>query len=172
MKEFMKYSAEKGLRQSLQEEYEYNGEMKMKALAEPNEHEPKTLEQETKKAYALDGVELASPEERFLGTMIQQLCKVVHANALEKGFWERGCNDGERLALIHGEISEALQAFCHGNPQSEKVPNFSQAEEELADALIRLCDYAAGKGFNLGGAVLAKMRYNRKRPHLHGKVFG
>ena len=44
-------------------------------------------------------------------------------------------------------------------------------EVELADAIIRIMDHAAGFGLDVAGAVIEKMDYNSKRPYLHGKRF-
>lgn len=72
------------------------------------------------------------------------LAKDVHSNAVNKGFWESEINVGEKLCLIHEEISEALSAIRSGNPQDEKVPSFKNFEVELADAIIRIMDLAQG----------------------------
>jgi hypothetical protein len=37
------------------------------------------------------------------------------------------------------------------------------AEVELADALIRIFDYAGGFGYDIGGAFVEKMAYNATR---------
>ena len=42
--------------------------------------------------------------------MINELAKQVHQNAIDKGFFEKEKNIGEMLALIHSEVSEALEA--------------------------------------------------------------
>ena len=95
----------------------------------------------------------------------------AHETAINHGFWDNERNDAEMIALIHSELSEMLEAIRAGNPMSEKIPNITQAEEEAADVLIRLLDMAQGRGFNLADAVLAKLDYNDKRPHKHGKAF-
>ena len=42
------------------------------------------------------------------------------------------------------------------------------AEVELADALIRIFDYAGGFGYDLGGALIEKMQFNAsRRDHTH-----
>lgn len=64
------------------------------------------------------------------------------------------------LALIHSEVSEALEAFRH-----DDKANF---EEELADTLIRVLDCAGGLGLDIDAAVRAKMEKNKGRGHRHG----
>ena len=85
-----------------------------------------------------------SKEETFEYTW-GRLSKSVFKNSVKQGFWEGEVNDGERMALIHAEISEALEALRDGNPSSSKIIEFSSLEEELADAVIRIMDYAFGE---------------------------
>lgn len=64
------------------------------------------------------------------------------------------------LALIHSEVSEALEAF-----RKDDRENFS---EELADVLIRTLDCAAGLGIDIDAVVAAKLAKNRTRSYRHG----
>lgn len=97
----------------------------------------------------------------------------VHHTAKAKGFWEPGTerNNGEMLCLIHSEISEALEALRHGNPPDDKVPEFTGAETELADAVIRIMDLAHARGWRVAQAIEAKMKFNNTRAYKHGKEF-
>ena len=71
-------------------------------------------------------------------------------------------NKGELLALIHSEISEALEGE-RKNLMDTHLTHRKMAEVELADVLIRVFDYAGGFGYDLQGAFEEKMAYNAKR---------
>jgi NTP pyrophosphatase (non-canonical NTP hydrolase) len=76
-------------------------------------------------------------------------------------------NKGELLALIHSEISEALEGE-RKDLMDDKLPHRKMAEVELVDAIIRILDYAAGFGYDLQGAFDEKMAYNAQRDdHKH-----
>lgn len=92
----------------------------------------------------------------------------VHQTAKEKGWWEGERNDGELLALVHSEVSEALEALRHGNAPDDKVPSFSGVEAELADVVIRIMDMAAMRNWNVAGALVAKAEMNKTRSYKHG----
>ena len=76
-------------------------------------------------------------------------------------------NKGELLCLIHSEISEAMEGE-RKDLMDDKLPHRKMAEVELADALIRIFDYAAGFGYDLQGAFDEKMAFNANRAdHKH-----
>ncbi len=102
---------------------------------------------------------------------IKELQKECHQLAIKKGFWDNERNDGELIALIHSELSECLEYLRHDNPKSDKIPKFTGAEEELADALIRILDFAEARKWNLKDAIIAKLKFNKTRPRKHGKNF-
>ena len=72
-----------------------------------------------------------------------------HHNAKSKGFWEPGVerNDSEMIMLVVTELAEAVEGLRHGNPPDDKVPEFSAAEAEFADAIIRMMDQAHARGW-------------------------
>ena|SRR5688572_4472589 len=106
-------------------------------------------------------------KDNFVRTL-EYLAQEIHSTAVEKGWYEKERNDFEMLALVHSEVSEITEALRTGNQASEKIPNYSQAEEEAADVIIRLLDQGHKNDWNVGGAVLAKMAYNKTRPYRHG----
>ena len=71
-------------------------------------------------------------------------------------------NKGELLMLIVSEIAEAMEGE-RKNLMDDKLPHRKMAEVELADALIRIFDYAGAYGFDLDGAVTEKLAFNAQR---------
>lgn len=98
------------------------------------------------------------------------LAEEANQIAVSHGFWEgEGCTVGEKLNLMHDEISEAHDAYRNGNPPDNHIPNFSGLEAELADVIIRIMDFGVKNNLSIAGALIAKMEYNRTRPHKHGR---
>jgi NTP pyrophosphatase (non-canonical NTP hydrolase) len=71
-------------------------------------------------------------------------------------------NVGEQMALIHSEISEALEGH-RKRLMDDHLPHRPMVEVELADAIIRISDLAGYLDLDLGGAVMEKLEYNRHR---------
>jgi NTP pyrophosphatase (non-canonical NTP hydrolase) len=71
-------------------------------------------------------------------------------------------NKGEMLMLIVSEIAEAMEGE-RKNLADSHLPQFRSVEVELADALIRIFDYAGAYKLSLGAAFEAKLKYNETR---------
>ncbi len=99
--------------------------------------------------------------------------RAAYENSTNKGFWDSNRNDAEMIALMHSELSEALEAIRHEGYESasKHIPSYNQVAEEMADVVIRIMDFCEARHINLGRAILAKMEFNKTRPHKHGKKF-
>jgi NTP pyrophosphatase (non-canonical NTP hydrolase) len=71
-------------------------------------------------------------------------------------------NKGEMLMLIVTEIAEAMEGV-RKDSMDDKLTSRKMEEVELADAVIRILDYAHGHGLDLAGAFREKMAYNAVR---------
>jgi NTP pyrophosphatase (non-canonical NTP hydrolase) len=91
---------------------------------------------------------------------IAQLCNEAFETAKSKGWHDEKKETGTLLALIHSEVSEALEADRKGNTE-----NFV---EELADVCIRVFDLCGSRGIDLEAAITKKMEFNRTRSYKHG----
>jgi len=102
---------------------------------------------------------------------IDEFGKRAHDMAVDKGFYDPAPNVPTLIALMHSELSEALESHRKGNKPSKKIHGYSQMDEEFADLMIRLLDACEYLNIPLGPAVIAKMDVNAKRPHKHGKEY-
>lgn len=112
--------------------------------------------------------------EAFVKSVNEAKVKIYEDN-VAKGFWETQRTPLEVYALVHSEISEAVEDVRSGaaawyfkddgNGQQKPCGELS----EVADAIIRLLDYSGHKGWDIGGAIVKKLEYNRTRPYKHGK---
>lgn len=111
--------------------------------------------------------------ERNARSAVARLMDICHAAASKSGWWNDLTTGDlitietprivtEKLCLIHSEVSEGMEGH-RKNKRDEHLPHRSSLEVELADALIRICDTAAGFNLDLAGAVGEKLLYNAKR---------
>ena len=120
---------------------------------------------------------------------IPEIIKQAHENAVEKGFYDDGDkNIGELLMLVVSELGEALEAHRNGRfsnygfydrsgsfPEHE-IKCFEKEvkdtfEDELADAVIRICDMCGYLNIDLEKHIELKMKYNATREYKHGKRY-
>lgn len=100
-----------------------------------------------------------------------ELAKTIYGITAEKGFWDNERNDAEMIALMHSELSEALEGLRHGDPPDQHLPEYKSSEVELADCIVRILDMAYGRKLRVAEALLDKVAFNAGRPRLHGKSF-
>jgi NTP pyrophosphatase (non-canonical NTP hydrolase) len=103
-----------------------------------------------------------------------------HRIATSKGWWDdvpmgaRLSGDpnvlGAKLALIHSEVSEALEDVRIGSMESGEDEKGKPCgfPSELADVVIRCFDLAGGLGIDLEMEIDAKCRFNETRSMKHG----
>lgn len=120
--------------------------------------------------------------------------RAVHACAVEHGWWNDpdtgepvDRNMGEMIALMHSELSEALEAYRDDEPVIHyKYPNYAPARyesspeiagtigkpcgiaSEFADVIIRILDTCERDGIPITEALVQKHKYNLTRPYRHG----
>lgn len=100
---------------------------------------------------------------------IQHMQYLAHKTATEAGWYRDpktgepvARNFGEVVALMHSELSEALEAD-RKKLKDDKLPHRDGREVEFADCIIRILDTAAVLGFDLAGALIEKNRFNMSR---------
>ena len=104
---------------------------------------------------------------------LNKLAEEVHKTAVNKGWWKPERNLPTQIALMHSELSEALECYrtkCKPNKiffdevtgKPEGIP------VELADCIIRILDTCGRYNIDIDKAIKVKMKYNESRPYRHG----
>lgn len=116
--------------------------------------------------------ELTGKELELIRNSASILTTMCHSQAFSAGWW-RNPTTGEdprsnplcfsnNLALIHSEISEALEGD-RKSKMDDHLTTRQAREVELADAVIRIFDLAGAYSMDLAGAIAEKLQYNAQR---------
>jgi len=131
---------------------------------------------------------------------LTELSKKIHQGNRSKGFYDDEVNIGEKLALVHSEVSEALEAHRKGHfaglaryrddlleaadieglTMQESDIAFKESfekyvknsfEDEIADVIIRCLDLCGFMDIDIESHVSLKLNYNKLRAYKHGKKY-
>lgn len=108
-----------------------------------------------------------------------ELVKEIHQNAVDHGWWDEERGLPEIVALIHSELSEALEEFRNGKPKfyyemeeeatlyadGMPVEKYERKKPEgivveLADCVIRILDYCGRRNIDIAGVLEARRAGN------------
>ena len=107
---------------------------------------------------------------------LSDLQRTSHNLAVQKGWYDsRDLSDPNvhitMLALIATEVHEAIEEVRDGGRLVYTDPETGKPEGvgiELADVILRVCDYAEACGIHMPTLIRMKHEYNARREHRHG----
>ena len=104
-----------------------------------------------------------------LADAVNMLVDACHGASVKGGWWHDIAtgeplqrNKLEMIALIHSEVSEAVEGVRKGI-NDDHLPQYPMEDVEMADALIRICEYIGGHKLQTADALVDKLTYNANR---------
>lgn len=101
---------------------------------------------------------------------VRRICELphpeeIHRNAVKHGWYEGVSEDDvyflpAQLALIHSEISEALEAY--------RVRDMKSVSKELGNIVLRVMDLSCFIGADFQQIIWETHKENLQRPYKHG----
>ena len=125
--------------------------------------------------------------------MLTQLAKNINKDVRKKGFWDQmdfsiaitkdqvrfiGLSKhikdafiAQKLALVHTEVSEAVEALRKDGYDSNGYGLFEKDSfaDELADSIIRILDLCGELDIDIQKQIDWKLSKNKEREFMHGK---
>ena len=152
-----------------------------------------SLEELRAEAEIIEAEQEENDNREFRKVILHELATEIYATA-DKSGWHGDETFGDKVALMHSELSEALDEFRNGRKFDEIYYTYKQngiqvesassmrreddgtltpnkvegIASELADTIIRILDDSVRFGIPTIDALFQKMEYNKTRPFRHG----